>query len=163
MVVIALLNALFAVPVLAQYPVAPQRVPDAEQIRGADACAVLAAYATAPRSPSDMAEERLAVAEAVNEWNAQHAAAEGVVLLPVKWETHALPTSGVRPQEAINRQLIDECDVLIGMFWTRLGTSTGVADSGTAEEIERFVAAKKPAMLYVSERPVSPGNDADRC
>jgi hypothetical protein len=26
---------------------------------------------------------------AINDWNAQHAAAEGIVLLPVKWGTHA--------------------------------------------------------------------------
>jgi hypothetical protein len=46
-------------------------------------------------SPSDMVEERQAATEAVNDWNAQHAAAESVVLLPVKWETHATPKSGV--------------------------------------------------------------------
>jgi hypothetical protein len=27
-------------------------------------------------------------------------AAEAVVLLPAKWETHTLPQSGIRPQEA---------------------------------------------------------------
>jgi len=42
-------------------------------------------------SPSDLAEERQAATDAINEWNAQHADAEGAVLLPVKWETHALP------------------------------------------------------------------------
>src|SRR4051812_38874232 len=108
-------------------------------------------------SPGDMPEERVDATEAINEWNAQHAAAEGVVLLPVKWETHATPTAGVRPQEAINRQLVDVCDILVGMFWTKLGTSTGVAESGTAEEIDQFVAAKKPALLYFSSRPIDPG------
>jgi hypothetical protein len=78
-----------------------------------------------------------------------------VVLLPVKWETHALPTSGVRPQSAINDQLVDRCDILIGMLWTKLGISTGVAASGTVEEIDRFVAAGKPAMLYFSTRKAS--------
>ena len=34
-------------------------------------------------SPSDLPEEREAATDAINEWNAQHAAAEGVVLLPV--------------------------------------------------------------------------------
>jgi len=106
-------------------------------------------------SPSDLAEERMAATTAINEWNAQHADAEGVVLLPVKWETHALPTSGIRPQSAINDQLVDRCDILIGMFWTKLGTSTGVAASGTVEEIDRFVAASKPAMLYFSTRKPS--------
>lgn len=107
-------------------------------------------------SPSDLAEERQAATDAINEWNAQHAAAESVVLLPIKWETHALPTTGIRPQEAINRQLVRTSDLLIGMFWTRLGKSTGVAESGTVEEIDRFVARRKPAMLYFSDRPVNP-------
>jgi len=106
-------------------------------------------------SPSDLAEERRAATEAIAEWNAQHADAEGAVLLPVKWETHALPTSGKRPQAAINEQLVDRCDILVGMFWTKLGTSTGVAASGTVEEIDRFVADGKPAMLYFSGRKVS--------
>lgn len=43
------------------------------------------------------------------------------------------------------------------MFWTKLGTKTGVADSGTVEEIDLFVAAKKPALLYFSDRPIAPG------
>ncbi len=51
-------------------------------------------------SPSDLAEERQAASETVNDWNALHAVAESVVLLPVKWETHAMPQSGVRPQRS---------------------------------------------------------------
>jgi hypothetical protein len=107
-------------------------------------------------SPSDLVEERQAATEAVNDWNAQHAVAESVVLLPVKWETHAIPQSGIKPQEAINRQLVHECDILVGMFWTKIGTSTGVAESGTVEEIDQFVAAGKSALLYFSGRPIDP-------
>ncbi|MGA7384630.1 MAG: hypothetical protein WBW81_08085 [Methylocella sp.] len=93
---------------------------------------------------------------AINDWNAQHAAAEGVVLLPVKWETHARPESGVRPQAAIDTQIVQASDILIGMFWTKLGTVTGVAESGTVEEINQFVEQKKPALLYFSDRPTAP-------
>lgn len=107
-------------------------------------------------SPSDLPEERQAATDAVNEWNAQHAAAERIVLLPVRWETHAVPETGRRPQEAINRHLVQECDILVGMFWTRLGTATGAAESGTVEEIDQFVAAGKKAMLYFSSRPIDP-------
>jgi hypothetical protein len=57
-------------------------------------------------SPSDLTEEREAATMAINDWNAQHAAAEGIVLLPVKWETHAHPESGVRPQGAINTPIV---------------------------------------------------------
>ena len=113
-------------------------------------------YRVLVASPSDLAEERQAATEVVYEWNAQHAAAESVVLLPIKWETHAMPQSGVRPQEVINRQLVRGSDILIGMFWTKIGSNTGVAESGTVEEIDQFVAAKKPALLYFSSRPIDP-------
>ncbi len=108
-------------------------------------------------SPSDLTEERQAATDAINDWNVLHALAESIVLLPVKWETHATPRSGVRPQQAINEQLVSNSDMLVGLFWTKLGTGTGVAESGTVEEIDQFVAAKKPAMLYFSSRPVDPG------
>jgi hypothetical protein len=107
-------------------------------------------------SPSDLSEERDAATDVINTWNAQHAAAEGVVLLPVRWETHSRPQSGTRPQQALNEQLVSTCDILIGMFWTRIGASTGVAEYGTVEEIGEFVAASKPALLYFSRRPVDP-------
>jgi len=45
-------------------------------------------------SPSDLTEERQAATDAINEWNSQHAVAESVVLLPVKWETHATLRAG---------------------------------------------------------------------
>ncbi len=107
-------------------------------------------------SPSDLPEERDVATDVINAWNAQHAAAEGVVLLPVRWETHARPQSAARPQQAINDQLVAKCDILLGMFWTRIGTSTGIAESGTLEEIDQFVAASKPALLYFSRRPIDP-------
>lgn len=47
--------------------------------------------------------------------------------------------------------------MLIGMFWTKLGTSTGVAESGTVEEINQLVEQQKPALLYFSNRPIDPG------
>jgi hypothetical protein len=107
-------------------------------------------------SPSDMSDARQAAVDVINDWNALNAVTEGVVLLPAMWETHATPDTGVRPQAAINRQIVHACDLLVGMFWTRLGTNTGVAPSGTVEEIEQFVAANKPAMLYFSCIPIDP-------
>jgi hypothetical protein len=72
-------------------------------------------------------------------------------------ETHGRPESGVRPQGAINAQIVQTSDILIGMFWTKLGTDTGVAESGTVEEINQFVEQQKPALLYFSNRPIDPG------
>jgi hypothetical protein len=107
-------------------------------------------------SPGDLEEERQVATDAINEWNASHSRAESVVLLPVKWETHSVPETGVRAQRALNEQFVKDCDILVGMFWTRLGTHTGVAESGTIEEIDQFTSAGKPAMLYFSRRPIDP-------
>ena len=67
-----------------------------------------------------------------------------------------MPQSGLRPQEAINAQIVRDSDVLIGMFWTKIGSNTAVAEFGTVEEIDQFIAAGKPAMLYLSDRPIEP-------
>jgi hypothetical protein len=107
-------------------------------------------------SPSDLVEERQVATDVINDWNAQHAVAESVVLLPIKWETHAKPETGKRPQKVLNSQLVATSDILVGMFWTRIGTPTGAAESGTVEEIDQFVAAGKPAQLYFSRRLIDP-------
>jgi hypothetical protein len=104
-------------------------------------------------SPGDVAAARDLIELTLHDWNAAHSRTSGVVLEPIRWETHARPEMGDRPQAIINRQIVDSADLLIGVFWTRLGTGTGVAASGTAEEISRFVASGKPVALYVSEEP----------
>src|SRR5262249_10280564 len=107
-------------------------------------------------SPSDVTEERDAAVDVIQEWNVAHSNARQVVVLPVRWETDSVPEYGVRPQEAINRQIVDDCDWLVGIFGTRFGTPTGKAPSGTLEEIERVAAAGKQVMLYFSKVPVNP-------
>lgn len=78
------------------------------------------------------------------------------MLLPCAWETHASPAMGDRAQAIINKQLLKQCDLLVAVFWTRLGSPTGQATSGTVEEINEHLGAGKPAMIYFSEAPVRP-------
>lgn len=104
-------------------------------------------------SPGDVSRERSLLREAIWGWNDEHAAALGVVLLPVGWETHSRPELGGHPQHLIDRQLAEGADVLIGVFWTRLGTPTPDADSGTVHEIESFHKAGKAVLLYFSNAP----------
>lgn len=114
-------------------------------------------------SPGDVAEEREAIREVIHDWNDVNASSQGIVLTPVGWETHSSPELGARPQELINERLLNECDLLIAVFWTRLGSPTGEASSGTVEEIEEHMASGKPAMLYFSSKPVAPESiDADQ-
>jgi hypothetical protein len=107
-------------------------------------------------SPSDVAEEREIAVRTIQEWNDLNAAERQLVLLPLRWETHSAPEYGKRPQEIINRQVVDHCDLLIGIFWTRIGSPTGLADSGTLEEIERVANSGRPVMLYFSQAKQDP-------
>jgi hypothetical protein len=107
-------------------------------------------------SPSDCAAERVAVREVVTEWNAIYSLSERVIIEPVFWESHARPALGARPQEIINEQLVADCDLAIGTFWTRLGTPTGKAESGTVEEIDEMLRNKKRVLLYFSAMPIQP-------
>jgi hypothetical protein len=101
-------------------------------------------------SPGDVQAERQIVVECIEDWNAINSRATGVILQPRRWEFDATPETGGRPQSFINRQIVDTSDLLIGIFWSRLGSPSGVTTSGTVEEIDRLVAAGKPVALYFS-------------
>ena len=107
-------------------------------------------------SPDDVTEEPRIARDVIYDWNATHSESHRIALLPVSWETHAAPALGDRPQELINRQVLRGCDVLIAIFWTRLGTPTGLEPSGTVEEIKAHLQAGKPAMVYFSSAPINP-------
>ena len=105
-------------------------------------------------SPGDVASERAIIRDVVYEWNAVHSLSRNIVLLPIGWESHSSPEMGASPQTIINEQILDKCDLLIGVFWTRIGTPTKEHASGTVEEIEKHIESNKPAMLYFSGQPV---------
>lgn len=81
-------------------------------------------------SPSDLRSERDLVERAIHRWNAVQSAYAGVVLLPVRWEINATAEMGAPAQHIINRQIVDDSDVLIDVFWTRLGTPTATTRAG---------------------------------
>jgi hypothetical protein len=113
-------------------------------------------------SPSDVAEERDVVEKVILEWNASHLESTGVMLHPIRWESHAYPASGDRPQAIINKQIIGSGDVLIGIFGYKLGTPTGNAQSGTIEEIEEFRKAGKYVALYFSTADIPRSANRDQ-
>lgn len=110
-------------------------------------------------SPSDVVEARDAVEAALNGWNGARAEKQGVILQPRRWETGAVPILGDSAQALINSQLLDQSDIVIALFGSRLGSPTPSAVSGTVEEIERAVVAGKPVHLYFSTAPLP--NDVD--
>jgi hypothetical protein len=105
-------------------------------------------------SPSDVAAERAAIRQTLADWNVIHSESRRIVLLPIGWETHSSPQMGQHPQKVLNEQILDRSDLLVGVFWTRIGTPTPTHPSGSVEEIEEHISAGKPVMLYFSNQPV---------
>jgi hypothetical protein len=106
-------------------------------------------------SPSDVGLERDAVVSAIQEWNSSHFARTGIMLNAVRWETHAYPSAGDRPQGLLNKQIVESAHFLIAIFGSRLGTPTGQAESGTIEEIEQFRATGRHVALYFSNAQIA--------
>lgn len=106
-------------------------------------------------SPGDTTASRDAAEKAMADWNRERAEDSKTMLLPRRWETDSVPLLGAGDaQEVISKQLVRDADILIGIFYTRLGTPTSRGVSGTAEEIEEVIAAGKPVHVYFSEEPV---------
>lgn len=107
-------------------------------------------------SPGDVVEERELIRRVIHDWNDVNAESTHAILTAVGWDTHSSPEIGTRAQELINNRILKNCDLLVGVFWTRLGTPTGDFSSGTVEEIENHIKAGKPAMIYFSSKPAAP-------
>lgn len=107
-------------------------------------------------SPSDVNDERNLLKEIIFEWNASHSLDMGIFLEPVLWESHVYPNLGDEPQQIINNQIVRNADILVGIFWTRIGTKTKLANSGTVEEIQHIVESNKPSLLYFSNKQTHP-------
>jgi hypothetical protein len=98
-------------------------------------------------SPSDCEEERATVRVAVHEWNSEHSQAHKVVLLPRMWELESVPEMSGPPQDSIDRQLGDDCDLLVAIFKASAGGSA-TKKSGTLTEIEHAADAGLKPMIY---------------
>ena len=113
--------------------------------------------------PSDVTREIEIAQEVITEWNLQHSDAFEVYAKYQHWLTDGFPDLSDRPQAILNRQIIDEADVIVAIFWSRFGTSTNHAGSGTEEEIRRGIVFKKRVMVYFSDlEPLPPHVDADQ-
>lgn len=108
-------------------------------------------------APSDIPSEDLdLIRRVVNQWNASYGRAFSLTVLPVSWTENAVSQFGDRAQVSINQQLVDTSDFAIAVFNRRLGTATGEAKSGTAEEIWRMAAAGKPVSILRTMTPQPP-------
>ena len=105
-------------------------------------------------SPSDVAEEREALSGLIARWNAQIGVGLNARLELVKWESHATPQMGAAPQDLLNEQIVQDCDLGVAVFRSRLGTPTEHHESGSVEEVYRLVGEGKRVLVYFSNEPI---------
>lgn len=107
-------------------------------------------------SPSDVAEKRQVLKNATVDWNDLNTEAMAVAVHPVMWEISSTPSMSGAPQDVLNSQIVDKCEIVAAIFSTRIGTPTENEASGTVEEIRKKVAEGVPVLVYFLTKPVRP-------
>lgn len=102
-------------------------------------------------APSDVDSEVKVALDVIQKWNNINAISHKLVLLPSHYSLDVYPTLSHKPQKAIDIQLVEKSDMLICIFGSKLGTPTGDYISGTVEEIEEHLKAKKKVMVFFSK------------
>ncbi len=109
-------------------------------------------------SPSDVADECRALEGVIAELNRGVAHERHAVLELTHWQTDAYPGFHPEgPQGVIDPILkIEDCDILLAIFWKRFGTPAKGAASGAEHEIRTAISARQAAgrpwiMIYFKE------------
>lgn len=115
-------------------------------------------------SPSDVADERRQCGEVVQELNTTLRALtpeRDTELELLRWETHTHPDLVGNPQAVVDEQVDQDYDIFLGIMWSRFGTPTPTAGSGTEQEFRAarrgWEDTRRPRHLlfYFCEAPIS--------
>lgn len=109
-------------------------------------------------SPSDILEEREITKSVLYRWNELNSRFHNIVFSILGYDINAHADSGRHPQESLNLQLLEQADLIIAIFWTKLGTPTTEYSSGSVEEITKHIEQGKKALIYFSNKQVSPND-----
>jgi hypothetical protein len=117
-------------------------------------------------SPGDVAKERKIAPRIIADLNRVYLQATGNILWPLMWEAMS-GGLGEDVQAVVNRQTPDY-DIFVGILWSRFGTPTRRAGSGTAEEFDRALALHRSGkrnvqfMVFVKSADLPNGVDPDQ-
>jgi len=116
-------------------------------------------------SPGDVQDERRQCGEVIQELNTTLRALipeRDTELELVRWETHTHPDLTGSPQAVVDQQIDHDYEIFLGIMWSRFGTPTPTAGSGTEHEFRAaqrsWEEARRPAHLlfYFCEAPMAP-------
>jgi hypothetical protein len=101
-------------------------------------------------TPSDVEKEREKIRLAIHKVNEDFS--NDGMFMPVMYE-QLPPAAGVAPQQTINKKALRNCDVLIALFWTKIG-------KGTKDELIEHLNSGKYAMVYKLHKGAIPSDVA---
>lgn len=106
--------------------------------------------------PTDVEVEKEIIQNVIEDFNKTIGNNLNIILNLKHWSTDSYAQSGGPAQELLNKQFIDDSDMIICIFWGRMGTPTDNYESGTAEEMQKAIERGKQVFLYFSNAPISP-------
>ena len=110
-------------------------------------------------SPGDVTQERDICETVFEDLNRELGSVLKFRIESVRWEKDAHAGCGEYGQEVINRQFDDLYDLFLGIMYSRFGTPTPVAGSGTEEEFNIAYAKKQDGkvddiLFYFNSAPI---------
>lgn len=113
--------------------------------------------------PNDIDAEKEILQKVVDEINIMLSSHVNARLNLLDYKNSIVPDMGAYPQAVINQQITGKFDILIGIFWTRIGTPTKNFESGSVEEIENVINfnslhqdSQIQIMTYFKTEPINP-------
>lgn len=104
-------------------------------------------------APSDTVAECKAAEEELLKINRTHCSETGIDFFPTDWRRDSRADSGDEPQQLLNKQIVEDADIILAIFKERFGTPTSQYGSGTEEEIFLGLEMKKPVLVYFWNPP----------
>ena len=91
-------------------------------------------------SPGDVPEDRKLIIRTINGWNQRNGGSRKVFFQALTWEQLVAPDRGRSGQDVIDDQIGNTYDIYLGLMWSRFGSATTKADSGTEDEFDQAIA-----------------------
>lgn len=142
----AVVNALNSVVNI--YPPASEKSPRAASDQRADS----RIYKVFLASPNDVLDERRVALEVIDQLNGEYSRTGQPYRIEVRvWDRHSYPDLGL-PMDVISKKIpIEECDILVSVFWRRMGTKPNKIRpsdgkpylSGTEQEVDEAIQARR--------------------
>jgi len=108
-------------------------------------------------SPGDVIEEREVVRKAIHMWNSNNSEKTHVMLRDLSWEKDSSRGVAEDAQSIIDDTVLEKSDMVIGIFWQKLGRKSQKDISYTVGEIKDHIKKGKQAFIYFK----NPGEATD--